>query len=900
MSRRWFRAGQGNSESRKRELDAEIQSHLAMAAADARDSGLDEDAAMHQAQREFGNTALVRDVTRAAWGWMWLERLGQDLRYALRQMRKSWGFAAAVIGTLALGMGAATAMFTVVDRVMLRPLPYLQASRLMEIEEVGGTEPNSLPTYLDIEEWRKWTRSFEGIGFYYWARGRNFLESGTNSQQVGSYRISANLFEVLGVAPEMGRDFRGSPEGFAKNAAATSVILSHSAWRESFGADPSVVGKVVKVSGTPYTVVGVMPRGFSFPFDARFPQVWTLAQLGDDDRGRTDKTPGYQVIGRLANGVTPAQAQAELSTMQKEIVKGYVDADERTDRSGVAVKGFAESLVDKDIKRALGMLLAASGVLWLIACVNATNLLLARAMARQREIALRGALGAGRGRIVQQFFIEGLLLSLCAAIAGTGLALLAVKLFAHGMEHRLPFPVPATVDWRVIAALLALTVISAVVSSVWPAWMAARSPIEPALKQGGQQSGTTRGQHRLRGALVVAEIAMSLTLLVGCGLLLRTIYALRHVPLGFRTDHIIVANLQIPGYKFEGHDLKDNLYAPLLERIKHIQGVQAAGLMSEVPLGKTFTLNLSLRGDPGSAHGKPRKDVVARLNAASPDLQKVFGFKMLAGRFINEQDTVSSPPVLVVNRAFAKEFAPDQQDLSKVVGMELWHLTPDKPAHIIGVLDDERQRNIEEQSQPEVQVSLSQVTRESGFYQAIEEIAMDTAVRTNREPSAIIPELREVLRQADPALAGSNFTTMNQVVEDSYGSQALAAHLLEIFAGSALLLCVAGLYGLLAYVVSQRTRELGVRFALGAQRGDVVWLVMRQAGVMVVTGVVIGLAMALAAGRLVRSYLYGVSAHDGWTLAVVAVVLTLSGALAAYLPAMRAADVNPVEALRAE
>jgi predicted permease len=330
-----------------------------------------------------------------------------------------------------------------------------------------------------------------------------------------------------------------------------------------------------------------------------------------------------------------------------------------------------------------------------------------------------------------------------------------------------------------------------------------------------------------------------------------------------------------------------------------LPGVQAAGLMSEVPLGKTFQLQLSLKGDPG-AQGKPGKDIIARLNAASPDLQKVFAFKMLAGRFLNEQDTISSPPVLVVNRAFAREFAPNQQDLSKVVGMELWHLTPDRSAHIVGVVADLRQKAIAQPAQPEVEVSLSQVTQQSGFYQAIEAIAMDIAVRTNRDPAAMIPELREVLREADPALAGSNFTTMNQVVEDSYGSQALAAHLLEIFAGSALLLCVAGLYGLLAYVVSQRTRELGVRFALGAQRGDVVWMVMRQAGAMVVTGVALGLAMAVLAGRLVRSYLYGVSAHDGWTLAAVAVVLMASGALAAYLPAQRAAGVNPVEALRAE
>lgn len=292
-------------------------------------------------------------------------------------------------------------------------------------------------------------------------------------------------------------------------------------------------------------------------------------------------------------------------------------------------------------------------------------------------------------------------------------------------------------------------------------------------------------------------------------------------------------------------------------------------------------------------------EIEAHLRMAA-DLQKVFGFKVLAGRFLGEQDTLSSQPVLVVNRTLAREVAPNQQDLSKVVGMELWHLTPDRPARIIGVVDDLRQKTIAEPSLPEVEVSLSQVTQQSGSYQAIEEIGMDIAVRTNRQPQAMIPELREVLRQADPALAGSNFTTMNEVVEDSYGSQTLAAHLLEIFAGSALLLCVAGLYGLLAYIVSQRTRELGVRFALGAQRGDVVWLVMRQAGVMVVTGVVLGLAMALATGRLIRSYLYGVSAHDGWTLVAVALVLMLSGALAAYLPAIRGAAVNPVDALRAE
>jgi hypothetical protein len=288
------------------------------------------------------------------------------------------------------------------------------------------------------------------------------------------------------------------------------------------------------------------------------------------------------------------------------------------------------------------------------------------------------------------------------------------------------------------------------------------------------------------------------------------------------------------------------------------------------------------------------------LKAATPDLQQVFGFKMLAGRFFNQQDTPSSQPVFVVNRAFARHYSPNQQDLSKVIGMKLWHLTPGKDAEIVGVLDDMHQQGVAEPSVPEIEAAISQITPESNIYKTLEGIAMDIAVRTDRDPKVMIPELREVLRQADPALAGSNFTTMDQVVEDSFGSQRLAAHLLEIFGGSALLLCVTGLYGLLAYVVSQRTRELGVRLALGARRGDLLWLVMRQASVMLVCGVVVGLGLAVASGRVVRSYLYGVSARDGWTLGFVALVLMIAGLLAAYLPARRAARVDPMEALRAE
>lgn len=898
---RWWR--------KKSDLDAEIESHIRMAVADRVERGEDPAQARSEVEREFGNSALVKDVTRDAWGWVWLERLVQDLKYALRQLRKSPAFAVTVIATLALGIAAPAAMFTVVDRVMLRSLPYKDADRLVYINDASQRNERdwrSDAPFLDLQEWRKWNKSFESIGFYVQATGRNFLEGKTATQAVGFYKVSANLFQMLGMAPVLGRDFRNDSDGFARNADASSVVISDAVWQSMFGGDPHIVGKAVKVNAESYVVAGVMPRGFSFPFgqenrlgEGNF-EIWTLAQLGEKDKGRTDDTPGYTVLGRLRPGIKEAQAEAELTTLQKQIAVGYVDPETRRNRSGVWVGSYSGSLVEKDTKHALEMLLAASSVLWLIACVNVTNLLLARAMVRQREIAVRGALGAGRWRIMQQFMAEGLLLSSCGAVIGVGLALLAVKAFANGMKHHLPFPVALAPDWRLIAALLLLTAVSALISSIWPAWMSAHSPIEPALKQGGLQTGSARGHNRMRSVLVVVEIALSLTLLVGCGLLLRTIYALRHVPLGFRTDHIIVANLKIPGYKFKGQNMTNNLYMPLLERAKHLPGVQAGGLMTEVPLGGTFNIHLELKMEGSKSPDGKAKKVVALLKAATPDLQPVFGFKMLKGRFFNQQDTPSSQPVFVVNRAFAHEYSPDSQNPGKVIGMKLWHLTAGKDAEIIGILDDMRQSAVAEPSVPEIEASILQITPESGVYQPLENVAMDIAMRTDRDPKAMIPELREVLRQADPALAGSNFTTMDQVVEDSFGSQQLAAHLLEIFGGSALLLCVAGLYGLLAYVVSQRTRELGVRLALGAQRSDLLWLVMRQASVMLLAGVSIGLVLAVASGRLVRSYLYGVKAHDAWTLGLVAATLIVVGMLAAYLPARRAANVDPMEVLRAE
>jgi predicted permease len=398
---------------------------------------------------------------------------------------------------------------------------------------------------------------------------------------------------------------------------------------------------------------------------------------------------------------------------------------------------------------------------------------------------------------------------------------------------------------------------------------------------------------------VVAEIAMSLTLLVACGLLLRTIYTLRHVPLGFRTDHVMVANMSIPNYKYAGRDLYKELYEPLLERVQHMPGVESASLMSEVPLGQTFNIVFSMGDGDGSAIDVRRGKIRARASAVTPDNQKVFRFSMLRGRFFNDGDTATSTPVIVVNREFVREWEGNDDDPGKILGAPLLGSPKGLQSVVVGVLGDERQVTVAEPSRAEIEVCLPQVTPGSMFYGPAG-MAMDLAVRTERDPAAMTRELRRVMRDASPELANSTFTSMEQVVEDSYGSQQLAARLLEIFGGTALVLCIAGIYGLLAYLVTQRTRELGIRIALGAQRGRVMRMVLRQAAGMLLCGLAAGLVLAYAASRLLRTLLYGVRPHDPWTMTAVTLVLLAAGFAASYLPARRAAAVDPMQALRSE
>lgn len=792
-------------------------------------------------------------------------------------------------------------MFTVVHQVLLRSMPYARADELVQIREAGKNGPSMFGApFMDIQLWRERNRTLQAIAFHTYDKPTSYLEGVNGPVQVNTPNVSRNLFATLGVRPAIGRDFSPAVGNDFSKEDANAVLVSDSVWRDGFGADRNILGKSVRVNGNSYTVIGVMPRGFQFPINAEKPQIWIPIVLGDADKVRTkNEAHDYTIIARLKDTVSITQSAAELKVIQTDVAKLYTDPHARENVTSVEVMSYRDSLIEGNVRQALLALLAAAGLLWLIACVNVTSLMLARASTLQREVAVRTALGASRWRITRQLLVQGAILSGAACILGLGLVFLALKLFESQIAAQLSVHIRMQPNASLIVALLGLTIASAALSSVWPALVAARTSIEPVLRQGSSQSGG--GSHqRGRSLLVIAQVAMSLALLVGCGLLLRTIFALRQVALGFRTDHVIVADMVIPAYKFDRKNMTTELYQPLVERVEHLPGVRAAALTTAVPLGKRFPILLTFAADESDPESVRIEDLVVQFRAVGPSLQGVFGFRMLRGRFFNNGDTAGSAPVVVVNRAFVREYFGANRDPGYAINQELMSYGDDKLAHIIGVIDDERQSSVLEQSKPELEVCIPQITPNTGFYRAAEGLAMNLALRTEQDPSRMIPELRQVFRSVSPELAGSSFTTMDQVVDDSYGDRRVASRLLQMFAGSALLLCVVGMYGVLAYVVTQRTRELGVRLALGAQKRQLIWLVMRRAVVMLVSGSAIGVTISFAGIRVIANMIYGVRPYDTITLMGATLLLVATGLLAAYIPARRAANVDPIQALRTE
>jgi predicted permease len=815
----------------------------------------------------------------------------QDLRFAARQLRRNPGFTMTAVVTLALGIGANAAMFTVIEGVLLRPLPYDHPERVVTIDAPHGNDMTmrgiSLPNLAD---WRAQSKSFDALAFVNSWSPRSMEIAGQEAgqrQQVTLVTGSATLLNVFGAKPMLGRAPTQEEDMPGKSDV---VVLSNDVWRKVFHADRSVLGAKVRIWGAPYTVLGVMPAGFSYPAASKM-DVWAPAAMPVDVAGDR-KMQWYDIIGRTRPGVSLQQAQTELTAIQSSIAKQYSDLN-LSDR--VIVTNAHEVLV-KDTRVGLWALYAAVAVVWLIACVNVASLLMTRSVSRRHEMAIRGALGASRLTLARQLLTESFLLSAMGSVAGLGLAVAAIKVLWVAMSRiGVPLLERVRVDGPVLLMLVGLSLFTALVTGLVPAWEAGRLPARDGLRDSGSRSGSSRGQARLRDVLVVSEIALTLVLLASAGLLMRTLYALHHVPLGFRTENLVTGALVFPEKLYEKTDVNRAVFEPLLERLEATPGVKSAAVSSVLPMRSEFLITVTL--DVVGQHYSYAEEPRANLRIASADMPQTLGIRMLNGRFFSKEDTASTPAVAVVNDAFVKKYFPGGNPLNHALSMG--KKGPFATIAIIGVIDDVKQFKLVNATAPELYVCNTQVTPNTAFY-GVATAFIQLAVRTETKPETMIPQISRIMRQVSPQAEMNDIKTMHDVVEDSIGSQTLAARLIYIFAGTALLVAIVGLYGLLAYQVNQRTREIGVRIALGARKYDVLQLIMRHAVWLLGLGMSAGLLLALGTGRILSSFIWGVSEHDGLTTIGISMLMLACGLLAAYVPARRAACIDPMTALRNE
>ena len=815
-----------------------------------------------------------------------------DLRYAVRQLRKAPGFALTAVLTLALGIGISAAMFTVVDGVLLRPLPVPHPSQVVRLGEANASGQITSTSLPDLRDWREHAKSFQDIAWYTLKFFDLKNADGTTQFSVNE-QTSSNFFSMLQAEPMMGRTFLPQA-GSAGNQG--TVVLSHFVWQNYFHANKNILGKQVQLGDDTYTVIGVMPQQFYIPSNDDGPVVWTVLPHTSDMEQRDD---GFlSGIGRLRAGVSVAAARTELSGIQGNIARQFPDLHLA---KTAGVQSYLDSLVGS-VRPALLALQGAVLLVWLIACANIAGLMLTRMAARRREIAVRAALGAARGRIVRQFLTESLLLGIAGGACGLGVAYACLAVLRHSINSNLNRAGDIALNWQVILLLIALSIVSAVIFGTIPAFQAASADPQEALHESSRGAGTGVKQLRLRNALIVGELALSLVLLVSAGLLLRTLYALRQVPVGFNPQHLVVAQFfSKGGFTLSAGDATTDLrvvfYDPLLARVRQIPGVESAAFVTSAPLTNNVHMNddFTVIGDPAA---NPSHSQV-ELHAVTPGAFRTLEVRLLQGRPFDDGDRIGTTPVVIVNQAFARQYL-GTQPLQKRLDLDT---NPTRKsifenASVIGIVED-TPNVLGQPAVPEVDVDLNQIPLKDDFY-FIASMAMELVVRTSQPPEVIVPTISRIFSERNAAFIVNSVQTMPQQIDGLLGSQTLAARLLWIFAIAAVLIAAAGLYGLLSYSVGQRTREIGVRLALGAQREDVLRMILRQASRLLAAGLFIGILAAFFTTKLVRSFLYGVAEHDWLTIVAVSVLLLVVGLVASYIPARRAAKIEPVEALRSE
>jgi putative ABC transport system permease protein len=882
------------------ELAEELHSHLALLIEEKIRDGMSQDDAQRAARIELGGIEQVKEQVREERVGNWLHSIVTDCRFALRQLRKNPGFTAIAVLTLALGVGANAALFTVIENILLRPLPYADSSRLVSIAprtdklQFANT---SWRNYLDI---RDQSHTFEAFGAY--VPDVAVIQTKEASTAASAVRVTPSVFPMLGVSPLLGRVF-SEEEGRVGGPAA--VILSEGLWRRTFRADPDVIGRAVRIAGVSHTVIGVMPRSMTFPEEVG-PDLQNGMWMPLQPTPEMLKERGYNftaIVGRLRPGATANQAQTDLDIVAQHI--RHDDPDGVHSDFGFRATPYLQ-LLTVQVRPVLLALLGALGLVLLIACANVANLLIARCLGRQQEFAVRAALGASRSRLIRQLLGEGALLSLLGSALGFLLAELALAGIRRLPEGTIPRGDSIAIHAPLVFALAAIATLTTLLSSLLPALLVARSDPQAGLQASTRSLGSHSVRRRLSGSLVAGEVALSTVLLISTGLLFRTLWNLEHSQLGFGVTHVTTFSaMSADSGGFVSMAVSEDnsnaptsiatlVYEPVLERVRHIPGVEGAALISTPPLfGNDLHSSFDIVGRPKDPANTPS----ARVTAVSGEYARAMSTPVLRGRMIEENDSATAPPVIVVNEALAKKYFPNTDPLQQQIdfgGKETGML---KPFTIVGVLGNQVDSNVGGTPDPMIYLPYSQVPVTSLYYQALISTMVNFVVKTRGE-LPVASTMRSVFHEAAPNLALDNFKTMQEVVDENIFNQRLGLYLTAAFAGLAVLMVMAGLYGVLAQLVNYRRREIGIRMALGATRPGVARMILRQGAVLIGAGLASGILLALAASQVLSSFLYYVRSTDLLTYAAVAIGLFAIGLIASLLPAHKAASIEPMQALR--
>jgi predicted permease len=861
-------------------LAREVASHLTLLADDFERRGMSPEEARLAARRAYGGVEQAKQAHRDERSLLWLGQTMRDLRYGLRTLSKSPGFTITAVLTLALGIGACTAIFSLVNAVLIRSLPYGNPSRLVYLytpnPRYNIPAENFSPAYGDLYDIKRGSRSFQNVTAF--DQSVSSLAALGAAQRVSVARVDGDFFQTFQTLPALGRAITADDNRPGHDKVA---IISHALWQSMFASAADILHRPLSLDGKSYEIIGIMPQSFEYPHFSDLPygvpqykttQVWVPLALTPHDMAERDNSSGV-AVARLKPGVSIAQAQAEMSAIMARLDKLH---DPQMQGWGALVESFVDSTVG-NVRSLMWLLLGAVSLVLMIACGNAANLLLARAASRMRELGVRVALGAGRGRIIRQLLTEALLIGVAAGIFGVGLAFLFLRILPHLDPGNIPRLREASLDMRVLLFTVAVSLLTSVLTGVLPALTVSRVNLVDFLPTNGNRS--VEGTHgRAQSALIVIESALVIVLLAGAGLLLRSYMNVESVDTGF-SQSTVTANLQVTALYSE-QQRRAEFYRNFFAKLSALPGVKAVGGINVLPLSNSETVNLFQVEGYANAN-----DQLVEVRWVTPQYFSAMAIPLLAGRSFSDEDTSRTGDLAIINQAFAKKYFSNRNPIGGSVN------TANHQVHwstIVGVIGDVRHSSLEETPAPQIYHPTSEV--QDGYI----------AVRSLLPPKAIAAQIRSTLLSIDPNLAVADIQTMSELESAASARRRFQTSLLTVFAGIALFLALVGLYGLMAYSVSRRTREVGIRMALGAQRSDVVMLVLRKAALLLALGLLSGLVASWFATRAIQAFLFGVGRHDPITILSVCALLAISGLIAAIIPARRAASMDPMQALRTE